>query len=102
MCAEDFSNLKLCIEWKIMGPFLINSSRFCVFLVLFGLSVLCGFAQSSTVLGPCNVSAVPLQTRSEGITERVGDIVVQCSGAAPGAVLSGNLSVSLPVSITNR
>jgi uncharacterized protein (TIGR03437 family) len=32
----------------------------------------------------------------------MGDILLQCSGSNPGAVLSGNLSVFLPVSITNR
>ena len=32
----------------------------------------------------------------------MGDIILQCSGSNPGAVLSGNLSVYLPVSITNR
>ncbi|HEY2012674.1 MAG TPA: hypothetical protein VGH38_04190 [Bryobacteraceae bacterium] len=45
---------------------------------------------------------MPTQVRSEGITERMGDIILQCSGSNPGAVLSGNLSVFLPVSITNR
>jgi uncharacterized protein (TIGR03437 family) len=32
----------------------------------------------------------------------MGDIVLQCSGSNPGTVLSGNLTVSLPVGITNR
>jgi uncharacterized protein (TIGR03437 family) len=32
----------------------------------------------------------------------MGDIVIQCSGANPGALLTGNLSVFLPISITNR
>jgi uncharacterized protein (TIGR03437 family) len=48
------------------------------------------------------VTAVPTQVRAEGITERVGDIILQCSGSNPGAVLAGNLSVYLPVSVTNR
>ena len=47
-------------------------------------------------------SGVPVQVRAEGLTERMGDIVVQCSGSSPGAVLSGNLTIFLPVSITNR
>jgi uncharacterized protein (TIGR03437 family) len=40
--------------------------------------------------------------RAEGLTERMGDIVLQCSGYKPGAVLSGNLTIFLPVGITNR
>jgi uncharacterized protein (TIGR03437 family) len=48
-------------------------------------------------------SGVPLQVRAEGLTERIGDILLQCSGSTPGAALSGNLTVSLPgVNITNR
>jgi uncharacterized protein (TIGR03437 family) len=32
----------------------------------------------------------------------MGDILIQCSGSTPGAVLTGNLTVALPVSVTNR
>jgi uncharacterized protein (TIGR03437 family) len=32
----------------------------------------------------------------------MGDIILQCSGSNPGAVVSGNLNVFLPVSVTNR
>jgi uncharacterized protein (TIGR03437 family) len=32
----------------------------------------------------------------------MGDIVLRCSGAAPGSVFSGNLTLSFPVSVTNR
>ena len=48
------------------------------------------------------MTAVPNQVRSEGLTERMGDIVLQCSGSNPGAVLTGSLAVALPVAITNR
>jgi uncharacterized protein (TIGR03437 family) len=49
------------------------------------------------------VTAVPLQVRAEGLTERVGDILLQCSGSTPGATLSGNLTIFLlGVNITNR
>jgi uncharacterized protein (TIGR03437 family) len=43
-----------------------------------------------------------LQVRAEGVTERLGDINLQCSGGAPGSVLSGNLNITLPVNVTNR
>jgi uncharacterized protein (TIGR03437 family) len=32
----------------------------------------------------------------------MGDIVLRCSGAAPGSVFSGNLILSFPVTVTNR
>jgi uncharacterized protein (TIGR03437 family) len=32
----------------------------------------------------------------------MGDIVLQCSGSTPGAVLTGSLALFLPVSVTNR
>ncbi len=40
--------------------------------------------------------------RAEGLTERLGDIILQCSGSNPGTVFSGNLTLFLPVGITNR
>ncbi|HLY19421.1 MAG TPA: hypothetical protein VKR61_19475 [Bryobacteraceae bacterium] len=49
----------------------------------------------------CIVTAVPAIVHSEGITERLGDINLQCTGT-PGVVVTANLSVMLPVSITNR
>jgi uncharacterized protein (TIGR03437 family) len=47
-------------------------------------------------------SGVPLQVRAEGLTERMGDILLQCSGYNPGTALSGNLTIFLPAGITNR
>ncbi len=40
--------------------------------------------------------------RAEGLTERLGDVILQCSGSTPGTVFSGNLTLFLPVSVTNR
>src|SRR5437016_14387823 len=60
------------------------------------------FSQTLPVSGRCVVTSVPSQVRAEGLTERIGDIILQCSGSNPGAVLSGNLSIFLPVGITNR
>ena len=36
------------------------------------------------------------------MAERIGDILLQCSGGAAGTVVTGNLSLFLPVSVTNR
>jgi uncharacterized protein (TIGR03437 family) len=40
--------------------------------------------------------------RAEGLTERLGDILLQCSGSNPGTVFSGYFTLFFPVSVTNR
>jgi uncharacterized protein (TIGR03437 family) len=40
--------------------------------------------------------------RGEGLTERFGAIVFQCSGFITSSTVSGNITVFLPVSVTNR
>jgi uncharacterized protein (TIGR03437 family) len=59
------------------------------------------YAQT-TLPSQCVVSSVPVQVRAEGLAERLGDIDLQCSNANPGAVLSGNLTLYLPASVSNR
>src|SRR5437016_23006 len=70
------------------------------FSLIFACSAL-SVANAQTTL-TCTASAVPPIVRGEGITERIGDIVLTCSGGAPGARITGNLSVFLTVNITNR
>lgn len=50
----------------------------------------------------CVASANPPVVRAEGIAERTGDIVLSCSGAAPNATVTGNLSLFLSVNVTNK
>jgi uncharacterized protein (TIGR03437 family) len=50
----------------------------------------------------CNATAVPLTVHAEGVSERLGDIVLTCTGAAPGTTLSGNLNVYLNTNVTNK
>jgi uncharacterized protein (TIGR03437 family) len=50
----------------------------------------------------CPVSATPVIVRSEGLAEKMGDIVLKCTGGTPGLVITGNLSISLSVPITNH
>jgi len=50
----------------------------------------------------CTPLASPLQMRSEGIAERVGDIVLSCSGGIPGNVVNSNLTFFLSVNVTNK
>ena len=69
---------------------------------LLTLSINAIYAQSLPVSGQCVTSSVPVQARAEGLAERMGDIVLQCPNAKPGAVLSGNLTMFLPTNVTNR
>ena len=48
------------------------------------------------------LTSSPIPVRAEGLTERVGILVLNCSGYNSGAAISGSLQVSLPVAITNR
>ena len=50
----------------------------------------------------CVPSAVPPVVRSEGVAERMGDILLDCSGGTPFAVVAGNLTVFLSVNVTNK
>ena len=68
-------------------------------LALLALAIAPAFAQTQLL---CMAGAVPVQLRAEGLTERLGDIVLQCSGSNPGALLSGNLTIFVPGVITNR
>jgi len=58
-------------------------------------------AQTSRIL-TCDANATPPVIKAEGITERVGDMVLNCSGGAPGETVTGNFSIFLNVNITNR
>jgi len=40
--------------------------------------------------------------RAEGLTERVADVILQCSGFQSGTAISDNLGLYFPVSVTNR
>ena len=82
-----------------MGPHTPIGKRAFLLAAVFALAGSPGFAQTQS---SCAVSSVPLQVRAEGLTERMGDILLQCSGSNPGTVLSGNLTIYLPVGITNR
>src|ERR1039458_1304447 len=82
-----------------MGPLTPIGKRAFLLAAAFALAIGPTFAQTQS---PCVVSAVPLQVRAEGLTERMGDIVLDRPGSQPGAVLSGNITIFLPVGITNR
>jgi len=50
----------------------------------------------------CAASATPPVVHAEGITERMGDVSLACSGGVPNTQVSGNLSLFLSVHVTNR
>ncbi|MFN9457998.1 MAG: hypothetical protein ACK6D7_11550 [Acidobacteriota bacterium] len=51
----------------------------------------------------CRAAAVPAIVRVEGLSERVGDMVLNCTGGAPGATLRGELTlISFDGPVTNR
>src|SRR5436305_7321502 len=63
---------------------------------------ICATIAQTPPSGRCVASSVPVQVRSEGLTERLGDIVLQCSGLNPGTSFSANLTLFFPVNVTNR
>ena len=71
-------------------------------LTLLSFVICCCYAQTTPTFNRCLVSSVPTQVRAEGLTERTGDIILQCSSSTPGATITGNLIVYLPVNVTNR
>jgi uncharacterized protein (TIGR03437 family) len=50
----------------------------------------------------CAATAAPPLVAGEGIAERTGDIVLNCTGGSPGGTVSGNLTVFLSVNVTNH
>ena len=83
-------------------PIRSGKRTFWQLLTILSFTISATYAQSLPISGRCAVSTVPTQVRAEGLTERMGDIILQCSGSNPGAVLTGNLTLFLPVSVTNR
>ena len=49
----------------------------------------------------CATSATPPIVRAEGLTERIGDLLLTCTGT-PGNMFSANVKISLNTDLTNR
>ncbi len=84
-----------------MGQSIAYGKRTALYVCLLPLSICAAFAQTPSSTR-CQVSTSPVPVRAEGLTERLGDIVLQCSGSNPGTVFSGNFTLYFPVSVTNR
>ena len=70
----------------------------CTLLLTFG----CFGVSAQTTILTCSATANPPVIRAEGLSERTGDILMDCSGGSPGAQITGNLNVFLTAPITNR
>ncbi len=64
------------------------------------LAGVCSHLEAATL--NCSPSASPQIVHGEGITERAGDMVFNCSGGTPNATLNVSLFIFLNVDITNR
>jgi len=85
-----------------MGPHTLIGKLALGVIVSLLLTVEIGYAQSAGPSANCATSAVTKQVRAEGVTEPVGNIILQCSSSTPGATINGNYTVYLPVDVTNR
>jgi hypothetical protein len=50
----------------------------------------------------CDSTAVQAVVRTEGLTERLGEMVFTCTGNIPGGDVGASFSVYLNASVTNR
>ena len=68
--------------------------------VLFGLLIF------ATILSAQSPVCVPVagntSLRSEGLAERAADLTLSCSGAKPGVISTGSVSIVTPVNVTNH
>ncbi len=86
------------IRWVLMArPIRIGESS-ARLLILLASSINLAYS------GPfvCTPAAVPALVHGEGLAERMGDILISCTGGTPGGVVGGNLTVFLSVNVTNK
>ena len=72
--------------------------------IVLSLLLAVGAVSAQTTSGGLNClpsANLPL-VHAEGVAERVGDLVLSCSGGSPGTIASGNFSVFLNTAITNK
>jgi len=81
----------------VLRQFALLPLIFCFLAVVAGGNL--ANAQNSLL---CTPLASPFQLRSEGLAERLGNIVLSCSGGIPGNVVTSNLTFFLSVNITNK
>lgn len=60
------------------------------------------FCQPARAIVTCFLTQNNQTVRGEGITERLGDLRLSCGGGAPNQLLSGTLTISIEVPLTNK
>ena len=75
--------------------------RFLSAVAVVGFLLSCSEARAVTTL-VCVSSSTPLVVHAEGLTEAVGDFVLDCSGGQPGATQVDNVTLTFNVNVTNR
>jgi uncharacterized protein (TIGR03437 family) len=93
MCTADR------IKWALMAHLTRIGKRLAGPFVPLALFASLAYSQTPLL---CTASAVPRQVRAEGIAERVGDVLLNCSGGTPGATVTANLTLFLSVNVTNK
>jgi len=72
-------------------------------LAIAAFSVASAFAQSTSTALVCQAnSGVPPVVRAEGLTELLGDLVINCTGGNPGSPIVTNIQVFLNTNVTSR
>lgn len=71
-------------------------------LLIIGFLIALGVAPAAQALVQCQITAVPLQMRANGLAEPVGDIVLRCAGGVPFSPVTGSFQVAISGVITNR
>jgi hypothetical protein len=65
------------------------------------LVVLGAMSFQAQALVNCTLTAVPLQTSSEGLAEPVGEVLLRCAGGAPNGTLRGTIQFSVGRRVAN-
>src|SRR5713226_515161 len=88
-----------CLARRILA--LVNGRTYAMCALLL---ILLGSSISLAYSGPfvCTPTAVPALVHAEGLAERLGDILISCTGGTPGGVVGGNLTIFLNVRVTNK
>jgi hypothetical protein len=73
-----------------------------LFLVLAAISLIAGLAQAQQGVTCVNNSGVPPLLRGEGLAEKTGDIILQCTGGVAGQLNQVNIQVFMDTNITSR
>jgi len=81
-----------------------NGKRLTGLNLSFFLGFIFIFANTLSAQTPllCSTSATNQDVRSEGLTEPVGSILLNCTGGTPGQTVSTNLTATFPTAVTNR